>query len=157
MTDQDKKFVQAMSLATDLMIEHGLGDWKVGLHKKRTTLADCSHYKRKIRFSEHFIVVATPEQFEGVTLHEIAHALVGQRHGHDSVFKRKCIEISPSSDYARPKVDVQIEKYKLDCDNCGHRGAANQVKKKYCGKCWRDKKEMVPLRFNLNDLQVVVW
>lgn len=157
MTDQDKKFVQAMTRATELMIEHGLGDWRVGLHGKRTALATCYHNQRTIRYSRHFIDVATPEQFDGVTLHEIAHALVGYYHHHDAVFKRKCAEISPNTDYAQSKVNVRMHKYKVECTKCDNMGYGNVRTTKPCGRCWRENKERVPFRFLLNELQVVVW
>lgn len=155
---KEKKYQDAILRGAELMIENGLGDWKIKLQKKRTVLADCNYATRTIRYSEHFITVATKEQFEGVTLHEIAHALVGRGHGHDAAWKKQCVAISPDAVYAKSKADVPIPKYKLTCPSCKYEGGANRItRKRYCGRCFNRKREMVEFNVAPNILQVFAW
>jgi predicted SprT family Zn-dependent metalloprotease len=159
MTTQDQKYSQALVRGAQLMMQHGLNDWTVKLHSKRRVLADCSVRTRTIRYSKHFLTITTPEQLEGVTLHEIAHALVGPGHGHDLVFKRKVIEIGgdPNYSHASVKDPVSTHKYNLICPECGTASKSNRKRDYICGKCSRDKGERVTLVAVENVLTVVPW
>lgn len=63
----------------------------------------------------------TREEVNDLILHEIAHALVGGDHGHDEVWKAKCVEIG-----ARPErcygLNARMPKRRMKgtCDKCGH-------------------------------------
>jgi predicted SprT family Zn-dependent metalloprotease len=54
-------------------------------------------------------------------LHEIAHALVGHGHGHDSVWRAKCVEIGakPERCYTDEDTNVIAGKYRAVCGSCG--------------------------------------
>lgn len=158
MTIKDKKFNDALLLGAQLLIDHGLGDWKVGAHNKRRVLADCNNRAKTIRYSKNFLTIATREDFIGVTLHEIAHALVGPGHGHDNVFKRKVLEISPNADYSGANVakPVSTHKYDLVCPECGTKSRSNVNKRYACSKCTTYEKR-VPFIVTENILQVVAW
>lgn len=159
MTLEDKKFSQALVRGAELMMQNGLSDWKVKLHNKRRVLADCSHTTKTIRYSKNFLTIATKEQLEGVTLHEIAHALVGTHHGHDIVFKRKVIEIGGNQNYASASVTdpVSTHKYNLTCPECGAVSKSNRNRAYICGKCSREKGERVHLVATENVLVIVPW
>ena len=43
--------------------------------------------KKKISFSRNFIKNSSKEDIQDTILHEIAHAIVGPKHGHDKVWK----------------------------------------------------------------------
>lgn len=158
MTEKDQKYSQALIRGAELMMKHGLKDWTVKLHSKRRVLADCGYRSRTIRYSKHFLMIATPEQLEGVTLHEIAHALVGPGHGHDLVFKQKVIEIGGDPNYSHKSVDgIKMPyKYNLECPECGSTSHSNFNKKYICGHCDREGK-LVPLTITLNVLEVTPW
>lgn len=159
MTAEDKKYAAALVRGAELMMEHGLHDWTVKLHNKRRVLADCSHVTRTIRYSKNFLKVTTKAQLEGVTLHEIAHALVGQHHGHDAVFKRKVIEIGGDTGFTGANVadPVHTHKYNLVCPFCGAKSKSNRNRAYICGKCSRDKGERVKLLVTENILEVRPW
>ncbi len=155
---EETKLRQALLLGAEMLIEHGLGDWTVGLHNKRKVLADCNNNRKTIRYSKNFIKVAEKDQFQGVTLHEIAHALVGAGHGHDRVFKRKVLEISPNAEYSHANVEnpVHTHKYNLVCPECGTASRSNSNRGYICGRCSKEGKR-IPLEVSENVLQVIVW
>ncbi len=147
----EEKLQAAVVRGSQLMIQHGLSDWRVQLQSKRTVLADTARFQKRIRYSKHFIKIATQEQFDGVTLHEIAHALVGAGHGHDAVFKKKVIEIGGDNMYAQRSVNIQIYKYQLSCPSCEATGGCNRVRSGLCRKC------SVPLVISENIANIIAW
>lgn len=89
-------------LATGLMSQHGVGDWQLGWDNARTRAGMCRFGTRTISLSRHLMVLYEPEQVREVVLHEIAHALVGPKHNHDSVWRAKAREIGSSGARALP-------------------------------------------------------
>ncbi|MDX5318813.1 MAG: SprT-like domain-containing protein [Actinomycetes bacterium] len=89
-------------LATGLMSQHGVGDWQLGWDNARTRAGMCRFGTRTISLSRHLMVLYEPEQVREVVLHEIAHALVGPQHNHDSVWRAKAREIGSSGARALP-------------------------------------------------------
>lgn len=157
---EEQKYRQAVLLGARLMVKHGLGDWKVGIHAKRAVLADCSNRLKTIRYSKHFLHITEQDQFERVTLHEIAHALVGPGHGHDNVFKRKCREITPGKAYdgkSAPE-SVHIYKYKIVCPECGIEGGTNRKRMfpPVCLACSKKGKKIEFIWFE-NNLNLKIW
>lgn len=154
----ETKYKAALVRGAEHMIAHGLLDWRVKLHNKRKVLADCNNRTRTIRYSKHFLKIATPDQLDGVTLHEIAHALVGPGHGHDAVFKRKVREISPTTKYVGANVEepIMTHRYNLECPECGSTSRTNVNKRYICGDC-NKKGNRVPFIVKENILQVVGW
>jgi hypothetical protein len=83
------------TLTEHKMWEHGLiqKGWKFEFGRGKFQFGLCSHGKRIIRISRHLSLINDRERVLLTVLHEIAHALVGSGHGHDKVWKAKCIEI----------------------------------------------------------------
>lgn len=158
MTTEEKKLRQAVLKGAQLMVDNGLGDWKINLHSSRRALATCYAFTKTIKFSKHFVMVSKEDQFEGVTLHEVAHALVGPRHGHGKVFKEKCIEISPTPDYAKAQLNgaIDILKYELSCPECGATSRANRNRHWICSKC-KDNGKQVRFLIKERKLAVNLW
>ena len=84
---------EAGKLARSLMAEHGLNHWCFAWSRAKKQLGLCDFIKETIYLSK----ILTPHREEknvrNTILHEIAHALVGYGHGHNRVWRRKCIEI----------------------------------------------------------------
>lgn len=154
---EEKKLRQALVRGAELMMENGLGDWKVSLQNKRTALADCNKRAKTIRYSKHFLRVAEKEQFEGVTLHEIAHALVPAHVGHGAEFVEKCIEISPNADYAKRSVKIFVFKYTMTCPECGVTGGVNRKRTGTCARCLRDRNKEVDFVLTENKPTIKLW
>lgn len=156
MSDRDLKIDKTILRGAHLLVKNGLGDWTIGVNNKRAVLAETWHKEKKIAYSTHFLIIADKEQFDGITLHEATHALLGRGKGHGREFVRKCTEISPNATYARRSADVPIRKYILTCPECGYSGSNNQKKDACCAVCWKEGKT---IKFNIreNILKVTVW
>jgi ribulose-5-phosphate 4-epimerase/fuculose-1-phosphate aldolase len=92
-TDGGRPHAAALELATALMAEHGLCGWRIKLDHARRRAGLCDFSAKVISLSRHYVRHAEPDHIRDTILHEIAHALVGPRHGHDAVWRRKAREI----------------------------------------------------------------
>jgi hypothetical protein len=68
------------------------GDWGFKWINARRRLGCCYYGKQMFGFSRQYALKATPEEMDLTFAHELAHALT-KGHGHDYVWKRKCIEL----------------------------------------------------------------
>lgn len=80
-------------LATELMAEHGLAGWSFGWDRAKTRAGLCNHTGRVISLSAVLTPHLSIETIRNTILHEIAHALVGSKHGHDWVWRRQARQI----------------------------------------------------------------
>jgi len=96
---------RAEELALELMTKHGLrhssfavpgGAWKFRFDGARKRYGCCDYGARTISLSRHLTAINPEEQVRDTILHEIAHALVPSRHGHDRVWRRMAISIGCS-------------------------------------------------------------
>lgn len=90
------------TLATGLMAHHGLDGWLLGWDNARTRAGMCRYASRTISLSRPLMALYEPDQVREVVLHEIAHALVGPAHKHDSVWRAKARELGSSGARALP-------------------------------------------------------
>ena len=69
--------------------------WKIEVIKPRKTfVGDCNSRLMRIRVCEDI-----DSEMLGTLLHEMCHAYVGCKHGHDGEFNRKCYEIESKTKY----------------------------------------------------------
>lgn len=87
--------------ATQLLEAHGLSDWNVRFDHARRRAGCCHYSQRTIGLSRVLLPHYPRAAVDEVILHEIAHALVGPKHGHDAVWKRKAQQIG-----ATPKAQL---------------------------------------------------
>ncbi|NAZ88426.1 M48 family peptidase [Kineococcus sp. T90] len=78
---------EAVAMAEELLAEHGLAGWTVVVDRARTRAGVCREDRRQIGLSGPLTALHAPEEVRDTVLHEIAHALVGTRHGHDAVWR----------------------------------------------------------------------
>ena len=83
----------AIDLATKLMDAHGLEGWRLKLDHARRRAGQCDYTNKTISLSRLYVRHADIDHIRDTILHEIAHALVGPRHGHDAVWRQKAREI----------------------------------------------------------------
>ena len=83
----------AIDLATKLMDTHGLVGWRIKLDHARRRAGQCDYTNKIISLSRLYVRHADIDHIRDTILHEIAHALVGPRHGHDAVWRQKAREI----------------------------------------------------------------
>ena len=113
----------AQQLAEVLMDRHGLLDkgWYFQFDLAKRRFGCCNYTKRVINLSAPLTNINDEAQVKDTILHEIAHALVGHEHGHDSVWKAKCREIGakPERCYTSNDTNVIAGKYRAVCGGCG--------------------------------------
>lgn len=143
MDDPAANLIWAENRANELMKEFGLLDagWSFRWDRAARRLGVCKHRRKEIAFSQHFDHI-TREEIEDTIRHEIAHALVGPNHGHDRVWRAKCIEVG-----AKPQrlADEHIKSqaqhnYRVYCVDCGYSFLRYRLRQalldRYkCGKC----------------------
>ncbi len=117
------------SLARQKMNEHGLAEWKVKLDGGKRRAGLCSHTRKTIQLSRYFIENNPPDVVLDTILHEIAHALVGEGHGHDDVWKRKAAEIGAKPERCyREHVEMPKGNYRAKC-RCGYESYVFRLRK----------------------------
>ena len=89
----ERPLEQVINLGYAMLSEHGLSDWSLKLDHARRRAGSCDYRKKQISLSRHYVRYAEPAHIQDTILHEIAHALVGPRHGHDAVWRMKAREI----------------------------------------------------------------
>jgi predicted SprT family Zn-dependent metalloprotease len=115
---------QTAQLAAKLMTEHGLAGWQFGFNRNVRRAGVCRYPTRgrpgRIELSAHFVARNPEAEVRDTLLHEIAHALVGPGHGHDEVWKAKCVAVG-----ARPErcygeaVEMPRGRWRAACPGCG--------------------------------------
>lgn len=156
MSDIKLKIEQSLARGKDMLFEHGLHGWVVTTNRKRSCIAETYHSNRVISYSKYFLLQASEEQFVGITLHEIAHAILGPGVGHGDKFTDLCTRISPTPVYACEAVDIPIRRYIMSCPSCGYSGNHNENKTLYCAKCFGNG-DMVEFDVRENKLELVTW
>lgn len=87
---------EAARLARVELDKHGLTSWHVRINASLTSmgfLALCSYRDKCIILNAHHIDMNPDDAIKNSILHEIAHALVGEGHAHNEVWRAKAIEI----------------------------------------------------------------
>jgi len=137
----------ARQLALELMAVHGLTGWTFRFNRCKQSMGLCVYQRCSIELSIHFVERDNPlEEIRDTILHEIAHALVGPRHGHDKVWKRKCLEIG-----ARPvrcaHADMPPGRWQAHCGGCGRRFDRHRKPQRargwFCRGCGAERGKLV--------------
>lgn len=84
---------KAEQLALEQMSIYDLAGWGFQWNKRLTAYGTCNSTKRIIYLSAVLTEIVDELHVLNTILHEIAHALVGCKHGHDEVWKTKALEI----------------------------------------------------------------
>jgi predicted SprT family Zn-dependent metalloprotease len=124
--------------ALELMAVHGLAGWCFAYNRRKQAMGLCVYQRRTVELSVHFVQRNTIGEIHDTILHEIAHALVGAGHGHDAVWKRKCMEIG-----ARPmrcgEADMPEGRWQAECQRCRRRFHRHRKPKRmkgwFCRHC----------------------
>lgn len=114
----------AETLAKALMAKHGLTDWSFKWTNSKRQFGVCHEGGWRgnyIGLSKPITLLNNEHEVNNVILHEIAHALVGNKHGHDKVWKAMCIKIGarPERCYSTKDVTQPKMRYVAICGNCG--------------------------------------
>lgn len=151
---------QAEAMALELMTKHELitdfldESWVFQFDNARRRFGQCRHRRKTITLSKHLTLLNSEAEVKNVILHEIAHALVGTRHGHDAVWRAKAIEIGCTGDrcYDSNTVNTPESKYKATCSCCGkvYERLRKHRKEVSCGVCSNKFDRRYLLNFVMN-------
>ena len=140
-----RPLAEAIETATKLLKEYGLIDWRVKLDHARRRAGQCDYNTKVISLSRLYVRNANKDHIRDTILHEIAHALVGPRHGHDVVWRNKAREIGCTATRCHG-LNFSRARWQMKCPNgCfsieRHRRKSGLI----CTKC------KMPVLFVLND------
>jgi predicted SprT family Zn-dependent metalloprotease len=130
---------RATEIATTLMSIHGLSDWLFRLSKSKRCLGVCKAAQRTIELSAVYVFQNSEEHVRDTILHEIAHALVGIQHGHDTAWKEMCLNLGCQPKACDNTAVLPEGPWQARCPSClgaftRHR-RPEQVAGMYCRKC----------------------
>jgi predicted SprT family Zn-dependent metalloprotease len=138
----------AKTLATQLMSEHGLTEWQFRFNSNKRRAGVCRYPSRgkpgRIELSKHYVLRNPADEVRDTILHEIAHALVGHGHGHDEVWKAKCVEVGarPERCYGE-EVEMPKGRWRATCGGCGREHDRHRRPKRltgwFCGRCGKER------------------
>ncbi len=118
--DKRSQLMEIGAQAETLLKKHGLGDWRFGFDQASRRGGRCAFDQREISLSEQFATAASRAEVTDTILHEIAHALVGPKHGHDAVWKDTARRIGCSGRVTHD-IDFSTARWILTCATCGWR------------------------------------
>ncbi len=134
-TERERRAEAVQLLALELMQRHGLGDWRFTFDHSARRAGCCIYRDRAIALSLSLATSGSEEDIRDTILHEIAHALVGKRHGHGAIWKSKALEIGCSGTRAH-RFELAPPRYHVTCENrCWKQTAQRQNQRLVCRKC----------------------
>lgn len=151
----------ALAMAEELVREHGLRGWKVGLDRARTRAGVTRFATREITLSAPLTRLHSSTMVRDTVLHEIAHALVGPRHGHDRAWKATAVRIGASPQRCLPEGAPTLAGAWVGTCPAGHEVTRHRrpTRVVLCGRCpgvaprdralrWRHHGQEVPMHPN---------
>jgi predicted SprT family Zn-dependent metalloprotease len=139
---------RAKELATQLLATHGLAEWQFAFNTNKRRAGVCRYPARGrpgcIELSRHYVLRNPEDEVRDTILHEIAHALVGHGHGHDEVWKAKCVEVGarPERCYGE-EVEMPRGRWRATCGGCGKDYDRHRRPKRmtgwHCRKCGKER------------------
>lgn len=132
---------EANTLAVKLMDEHNLfaKGWRFQFDRARRRSGCCHYSVRMITVSSAYASLNEESLVRNTLLHEIAHALVGSEHGHDSVWRAQAIAIGSDgkSCIDANEVIMAAGSWQAICPGCGTTRHAYRRPRsqRSCGDC----------------------
>jgi predicted SprT family Zn-dependent metalloprotease len=110
---------QARTLAQRLLSNHGLRDWSFRFNRSKCNMGLCRFDDRSIELSLHFVERNPAPVGRDTLQHEIAQALVGPGHGHDTAWKQMCLRVGARPERVSFEVDMPDGLWQARCPGCG--------------------------------------
>lgn len=130
---------EAVSMARRLVREHGLEGWVVKLDRAKTRAGVTKFATRTIGLSKPLTMLHDEAAVRDTILHEIAHALVGPRHGHDAVWRETAQRIGCSGERCVGPDQPRVEGEWVGVCSAGHRVTRHRrpLRVASCSRCAR--------------------
>jgi len=148
----------AANLARNLMNQHNLGHWVFEFDRAKRRAGCCKHSQQTIALSEYYTKLNSEADILDTLKHEIAHALVGFKQGHNHVWKAMCLKIGAKPERCYDSnVTMPKGRWTATCNNCTktfhkHR-KPKHINGRYCIKCGPVKGS---LQYSLTNQQSLV-
>jgi hypothetical protein len=111
----------AAQLGRRLLDEHGLTDWALVFDRAKRRAGVCRPDRKQVGLSAPLTALHPEAEVRDTLLHEIAHALVGPRHGHDEVWRATAVRIGCSGQRCSSAEAPGIEGSWVGTCPAGHR------------------------------------
>lgn len=121
-------------LAIALLHHHGLSAWSFSWDHAKTRFGSCDHNRKVITLSRILSPKQELDEVRNTILHEIAHALVGHKNGHNKIWKSKALEIGCDGQRCSDNATVTAS-FKGSCPNCKTIIHRHRRKRVSCSKC----------------------
>ena len=128
-------------LADRLLNEHELFEkgWSFSFDRAKRRAGSCKFSKKEITLARAYAEQEDFKEIKNTILHEIAHALVGPKHGHNEIWRQKALEIGCDAERCHYVV-FSKPKYILTCINrcfevARYRVNQNFLHSRICSKC----------------------
>jgi predicted SprT family Zn-dependent metalloprotease len=130
------KLQDAEHLARELLDLHGLADWPVEFNRSRKEFGACRRYPPTIILSRYFTELNDEAEVRDTILHEIAHAKLPPRQGHDALWKEmaRSVGAKPERCCGEGVVAPRLP-FIGRCPVCGYTVEGYQRYEESCGKC----------------------
>lgn len=114
--------IETRHLALDLMQQHGLTDWNFQFDYAKRRFGFCNFKYKLISLSYNLVQLNSEEHVKDTILHEIAHALAGNKagHGYMWIMTARKIGANPARCYDSREVITPEAPYTATCSSCGH-------------------------------------
>jgi len=93
------ELVEAAGMARALISDFGLNGtlftagWQFGWNRRKRSLGLCRYHEKRIELSTYFVGANGEAEVRETILHEIAHALAGEKAGHGPKWKAMCLRV----------------------------------------------------------------
>jgi predicted SprT family Zn-dependent metalloprotease len=137
-------FQIAELLARELMTRFGIADWTFAWNRRKRSLGLCKYRVKRIELSAHFVAANGVEAVRETILHEIAHALAGEKAGHGPKWKAICLRVGCKPERCDQGEAVMPRgRWVARCGACGkeywrHRRPAKRARY-WCKGCGPDR------------------
>lgn len=123
--------------ARQMLDKQGLHDWRFKFNTNKKRLGVCKYFpQQRIEVSIHATNLGE-EKVKQVIAHEVAHAVVGSRHGHDHTWRQKAISLGDTGERCS-SVGMGVEHQFVGiCPNCKIEKKAHRRRRVACGACCR--------------------
>lgn len=114
--EREQRMESILQQALELMHKYGLIKWCFKFDHSTRRAGCCSYRNKTISISFELARNASASDIRDTILHEIAHALVGKKHNHDTVWQTKAREIGCSGERCHRMV-FSPPRYHVTCAN----------------------------------------
>ena len=111
----------ARHLAESLIATHLHAQrWHFAWNRRKRSLGLCRYREQRIELSLHFVLANDEAQVRETVLHEIAHALAGEKAGHGPRWKSHCLALGCKPERCDKGIAIMpTGRWSAQCPSCG--------------------------------------